>query len=238
MSDSLIHSPDPAPAGRPDGNTEAQERDGTRFPSFTQEMPVDVMANYSTVILSGRLESVSQNALSVERIPGERIFPVREAGAPVLVRGYDSQMEPFTLRGIITKSSMTRCVVSHLEIIRHDNMRKSVRYPLSPPTTAYTLEDPPSDALQECRLMNISTGGACIASSFPYSKGQALELRVELIPNAGHTSYHCQVVRVSGVPEGGFEYGLLFDQLDKNQLNALLRDIETIQAEAKRRITG
>lgn len=215
-----------------------QEQAGVPFPAFSKEMPIDVMGNYSTIILSGRLESADQEALTIERIPGERNFPVRASGSPVLVRGYDERLEPFTIRGIITKSSMTRCVVSHLEIIHHDNMRKSVRYPLSPPTTVYVLEEPATDVSHECRLMNISTGGACISSSSIFEVGQILNLQVELIEHAGHIAYRCKVVRAVDLPDGTYEYGLFFDQLDKFQTNALLRDIEIIQAEAKRRVSG
>lgn len=215
-----------------------QEPASAPSPAFNQEMPVDVMGNYSSIILSGRLESAEQGSLTIERIPNERLFPVQSSGSPVLVRGYDVRMEPFTLRGIITKSSMTRCVVSHLEVIRHDNMRKSIRYPLSPPTTVYVLEEPATDVSHACRLMNISTGGACISSSHIFYVGQLLNLQVELIKDAGHIAYRCKVVRAVDLPDGSHEYGLFFDQLDKSQMNALLRDIEIVQAEAKRRITG
>lgn len=215
-----------------------QERAAEGFPAFSKEMPIDVMGSYSFILLSGRLESADEQSLTIERIPGERLFPVQSSGAPVMVRGYDERMEPFTIRGMITKSSMTRCVVSHLEIIHHDNMRKSIRYPLSPPTTVYVLEDPATDVSHKCQLMNISTGGACISSSHIFYVGQLLNLQVELIKHAGHIAYRCKVVRAVELPDGNYEYGLFFDQLDKSQTNALLRDIEIVQAEAKRRISG
>lgn len=236
---SLFSSPEPEDTDTEAGITkeeDAGERTGARFPAFNPEMPVDVLATYSSILLSGRLEAFSPEALTIERIPGEISFPVQEAGAHVLVRGYDNQMEPFTLQGIITKSSLTECVVSHLEIVPHDNMRKSVRYPLSPPANIYAMEDTLLNKPQECKLLNISTGGACISSPFAYSMGDTLRLRVELIKNAGHTSYHCLVVRVTEKPGGIYEYGLLFEQLNKTKLNELLRDIETIQSETRKRI--
>lgn len=215
-----------------------QERTHEAFPAFSKEMPVDVMGNYSTIILSGRLDIAEEGTLVIERIPEERLFSVQTAGSRVMVRGYDERMEPFTIRGIVTKSSMTRCVISHLELIHHDNMRKSIRYPLSPPTTVYALEEPATDETYECRLMNISTGGACISTTHTFSVGQILNLQVELIEHSGYIAYRCKVVRTANLPDGTFEYGLYFDQLDKIQTNALLRDIEIIQAAAKRRVSG
>ena len=66
--------------------------------------------------------------------------------------------------------------------------------------------------------------------------GDALRLRVELIKNAGHTSYQCQVVRVIPRKDGSFEYGLLFAQLDKRKMNELLRDIESVQKDTQKKL--
>ena len=237
---SLFNSPEEedTDVGAVEREESPKKQEDPWFPVFNPEMPVDVLATYSTILLSGRLESASPEALVIERIPGEISFPVQETGAPVMVRGYDNQMEPFTLQGIITKSSLTECVVSHLELVPHDNMRKSVRYPLSPPATIYAMEDTLLNKPQECKLLNISTGGACISSSFAYNMGDTLRLRVELIKNAGITSYHCLVVRVTEKPGELYEYGLLFEQLNKSKLNDLLRDIETIQSETRKRLKG
>lgn len=213
-----------------------QESVQASHPAFDPEMPVDVMENYSTVLLSGKLAGTGYESLTIERIAGKMSFTILKPGTSVLVRGYDSEMEPFTLRAVVTNSTLTECSVGRLEPLAHENNRKSVRYPLSPPASIYAIEDTAFHTPQECQLMNISTGGACIVSTYAYEMGQPLRLRVELIKGGGHTSYQSQVVRITPQEGGGFAYGLLFAQLDKRKMNELQRDIDTIQAEARRRV--
>ncbi len=229
-----------AAAERPVEQTEPEREEaqamGPAPLEFNREMPVDVLADYRCVALSGKLAVCSRGLMTIERIAGEVSFPILEAGTAVLLRGYDGQLEPQMLQAVVMRSSLTECTVGSLEPVFHSNQRQSARYPLSPPANIYAIEGTPLHEPQGCRLLNISTGGACIASDFAYEMEQKLRLRVELVKGAGHTSYHCQVVRVSPQEDGSFEYGLLFEQLNKNKMYDLLRDIETIQDKTKRRI--
>lgn len=214
----------------------AQEDARPPLTAFNPEMPVDILADFNTLLLSGRLASFGQESLTVERVAGEMSLPVQQAGAAVFVRGYNAQMEPAILRGVIAKSSLIECVVDHLEPVPYDNQRKSVRYPLSPPASIYVMDDTWLDKPQQCQLLNISTGGACISSTFRYELGQTLRLEVELLKSSGGTTYHCQVVRMTKHENDLFEYGLLFAQLDRRTMNELKRDIAAIQEATKKRL--
>lgn len=229
----LFSSSGPEPAEEAE---EAPESESLSFPALNLDMPVDVMENYDTVLLTGRVSRFDHTELVVERMAGEMSLPTQQVGGTVLIRGYNEQIEPLIMQGIVKRSSLVECVVSGLELIPYDNLRKSVRYPLSPPANIYAMEDTTLDQPQECRLLNISTGGACIESTFAYAMNQTLRLRVELIKNGGYTSYQCQVVRITPRPDGHYMYGLLFAQLSRSKMNELMRDINTIQAETKRRV--
>ena len=148
-------------------------------------------------------------------------------------------MEPFSASAVVVTSSRTECVLGDLDFDFCANGRRSVRYPLSPPAHIYAMEDRSLQKPQECKLLDISVSGACIVSSYDYAVGDLVRLRVELVKGGGYTSYHSEVVRMRTLPNGGGkEYGLLFAQLDKRKMAELLRDIETIQNEAKKRVNA
>ncbi len=230
--------PSGAKAEEPSAEKAGAARDGARPPlaAFNPEMPVDILADFNTPLLSGRLASFGQESLAVERIAGEMSLPVQQTGTPVFMRGYNTRMEPAILRGVIAKSSLIECVVDHLEPVPYDNQRKSVRYPLSPPASIYVMDDTWLDKPQQCQLLNISTGGACISSTFRYELGQTLRLEVELLKSSGGTACRCQVVRMTKHKNDLFEYGLLFARLNRRTMNELKRDIAALQQAAKNRL--
>ena len=230
--------PSGAKTEEPSAEKAGAARDGARPPlaAFNPEMPVDILADFNTLLLSGRLASFGQESLAVERIADEMSLPVQQAGAPVFVRGYNARMEPAILRGVVARSSLIECVVDHLEPVPYDNQRKSVRYPLSPPASVYVMDDTRPGEPQQCQLLNISTSGACISSAFRYELDQTLCLNVELLKGSGGTACPCQVVRMTKHENGLFKYGLLFARLDRRTMNELKRDIAAIQEAAKNRL--
>ncbi len=206
------------------------------IPAFDPGMPIEIMQDYDTVLIYGKLGRINAMELVVDRIPGVMSFPVLEAGSTVRVRGYDDEVNPILMEAKVVRSSVVECVLGDWLIQSYENLRKSIRYPLSPPADIYAMEDTRLNSPETCQLINISTGGACITSKHAYAMGEALRLRVELIKNAGHTSYQCQVVRIIPRRDGSFEYGLLFAQLDKKKMGELLRDIESIQRDTQKKL--
>lgn len=204
-----------------------------------QGMPVEVMKDFDTVLLFGRLAASGPEALTVGRIPGEKRFPVCQNGSAVLVRGYDGQMNPVLLLGRVLYSSGLECVVGELKRIPYETQRTGVRYPLTPPASVCVLEETELSPPQPCRLFNISVGGACIVTEFVYQVGQQLDLQVELTENPRRASvYHCRVVRATPRSGRHFEYGLLFVRMDEAGLSSLMQDIQTIRSETAKKLHG
>lgn len=211
--------------------------DTSAIPQFDRSMPIEVMKDFDSMLLFGRLTSDSPAELVVGRIPGEKDFPVCEPGSPVLVRGYDARMDPILLRGRVARSLEAECAVSGLRVMTYKTPRKNARYPLAPPANVYVLEDAALDRPQLCQLMNISAGGACVVSEYRYEPEQLLRLQVALSKSQRYaTAYHCQVVRVTPRQGSRFEYGLLFTQLDDRTRSCLTQDIRTIRDELEKRL--
>lgn len=192
------------------------------IPQLAWEMPVEVMKDFDVVLLFGKLAAVSPVELTVRRMASEPCFPVMEEEGMVLVRCYDSQLEPVLLRAKVTRSSGTECTMGEIEMIPYKTQRQEVRYPLCPPAELSVLDGAGQEPSQPCQLLNISAGGACILAGRSYAVGQALCLRI-----GPEGAYPCNVIRVT--PRRGccFEHGLVFGRLDRSQVQCLeefLRD--------------
>ena len=206
------------------------------LPAFSRNVPIDLLLEDNTLMFSGKLTAFSKDELTIKRIPGTIDFPALEVGTQVKVRGYNEQLEPYNVRGSVSLSNMIECRVRELELIPYENHRGSFRQVLNVPAAFYTMEDTYFNMPQECRIMDISTGGARVASSYQYSTGDVLRLRGELVKGSGYMSFTCKVVRVTPSGSGGFEYGVLFAQLKQRQITDLTNDIRQIQKETQRKL--
>ena len=220
------------PLAKPEGDL-----DMLPAPALDHGMPVEVMKDFDTVLLFGRLLTSSPVVLTIGQIPGESDFPVCPPGSSVLVRGYDGQMDPILLLGQVVRSSGTQCVVGDLKQIPHRTQRKNVRHPLTPPANISALDGEEPDCLHPCLLLNLSTGGACIVAERSYRTGQALQLHMELSWKPGRTAvYPCQVMRATPRSGPQFEYGLSFTGMDEQSRGNLLRDIQAIHEEIEKKL--
>lgn len=205
-------------------------------PVLNQGMPVEVMRDFDTVLLFGRLTAAGPMKLTIGRVPGEAVFPAGEVDGVVLVRGYDAQMDPILLRGTVLQCSEAVCTVGDLVAIPYETQRKRVRYPLCPPADACALDDEEQGPPQLCQLLNISTGGACVVSSCVYRVEQQLYLRVRRAKDDGYSTYRCRVMRVTPRRGGFFEYGLFFTHMDKRERSGLMEELRAIQAEMEKKL--
>lgn len=216
----------------------AEEYSGAAtLPAFSQNVPVDVLTEDKQVLFSGRLAAFSRTELNIKRIPGTINFPILEVGLRVLVRGYNVDLEPYNLKASVTESNMVECKLQELELIPYENHRGSFRQPLNVPAAFYAMEDTYLYMPQECRVLDISTGGARVASSYQYAVGDVLRLRTELMRDSGYMSFTSKVVRVTETAGGGYEYGVLFAQLKQRQIHDLMNDIQRVQKETMRKLT-
>lgn len=202
--------------------------------SLNQELPIEVMRDFDTVLLFGRLAQASPSHLGVERIQDGKCFPLLGNGSIVLVRGYDARMNPVILRAVVVKSDESWCCVKDLERIYYKTGRKLVRCPVCPPSPIHVSKDEPPEQLQPCQLLNISAGGACIVSEQFYTKEQLLRIHIGLAEDSA--AYRCQVARAAPRWGGFFEYGLRFVHLDRAQSECLAQEIQTIQAETRKKL--
>lgn len=202
---------------------------------LNHSMPIEVLMDFDSMLLFGRQLPSGADTLVIGCTDKAASFPCADEGSIVLIRGYDTDMNPVLLRGMVLYASMTKYVVGKLKLIPYKMRRQSVRHPLNPPADMYLLDDTALCDPQLCQLINISTGGACIVSDYSYMERQPLRLRIGLSSTDGYSFYHCQVVRATPRKGGCFEYGLLFGPMDRGSRESLLRNIQVIHAENEKR---
>lgn len=177
---------------------------------FNRKMPVEVMRDFDTVLLFGKLAAIDPSELTVECAADKNSFPILEKGSAVLVRCYNAQLSPILLLARVARSSGSECTVAKWELIPYQTHRKGVRYPMCPPAAAAIVDGPSPERSRPCQLLNISANGACIVTKDCYAVGQTLCLWFELPDADLYPPCSCKVVRIAPRRGGRFEYGLSF----------------------------
>lgn len=80
-----------------------------------------------------------------------------------------------------------------------------------------------------CKLINISVGGACVATDQPFSRGDRFILKFKLLPDKEPSHLYCEVLRVTDKGRGKFEYGCRFVELDETARSRISQDIFAAQ---------
>ena len=203
------------------------------FPDLYDGMTITLLAEDSHPLLTGRLTAFTSSEMTLERLPGWFSFDVFDAGTTVVVRGYNKRMEPFNFTGKIQESSRIVCKLKELEVLPFTEQRYNFRLFTNCPATLYYQADVRREHPEECALVDISTGGACIESEYLHAEDEILQLKVKL-EDYKPMDFLGQIIRVTEYTPGKFRYGFLFAQLEEQELTDLTRTLYNIQLGQKR----
>ena len=182
------------------------------LPELYNGMTLDLETADGVHILTGRLTGYApgDTALSLERLPGGLSFHIRDVGTSVLVRGVTESMTQFFLKGVIQESTRLICRLKDVKVKTITEMRRDFRLRMGIPVTMFYQTDTTYSHPEECTLVDISTGGACIESEYLHAEDEESTRVVEYQP-------------------GKFRYGFLFAQLKESELTELTRTLYNIQ---------
>lgn len=96
------------------------------------------------------------------------------------------------------------------------------------PAALYLPSDEAHTNPEECALIDISTGGACLESEYLHGEDEVLRLKIKLedyIP----MEFTGEIIRVVEVEPGRFRYGFLFAQLQEAEMTELTRTLYNLQ---------
>ena len=178
-------------------------------------MRLDVTLPEGTALLSGRITALDSSELTLERLPGGLAFKLCSLEAAVCANGYDKRMVPISLRANVQESTRTVLKLKSVPVSLYRQDDEHYRYP------------------EECLLVDISTGGACVQSEYVHSEDEVLRLRLKL-DDYTPMNFLGQIVRCTEHSPGKFRYGFLFAQLTEEEITSLNKILFNIQTGVKR----
>ena len=208
---------------------ELEEGSGS-LPELHSGMSLTVETPEGQELLVGRLTgyAAGDTSLTLERLPGGLSFKTRDMGTSVMIRGFDEQMNQFILKGTVQESTRLVCRVKDLKVRPISEHRQNFRLHVNGPAVLYYPTDETRSDPEECLLVDISRGGACIESEFLHAEDEVLRLWVKLrdyVP----MEFMGEITRVVEYQPGKFRDGFLFAQLKESELTELTRTLYNVQ---------
>lgn len=191
-------------------------------------MRLDVTTPEGTPLMSGKITGLGTSTLTLERLPGGLAFKLCSLEANLCANGYDKRMVPISMRATVQESTRTMLKLKNIQLVTHPENRESFRLPLSVPVTLYRRDDEHYKSPEECTLVDISTGGACVQSEYIHSEDEVVRMRVKL-DDYTPLRFVGQIVRCTEHAPGQFRYGLLFAQLTEEEITSLSRILYNLQ---------
>ena len=153
---------------------------------------------------------------------------------PVHIRGYHDRLRKAVyMEGFISPMPKHIWLVSHLHVARVGNDRAFFRLETNLPASV-TKFSGRSAGEYPCRLLNISVGGARIASEQQYWEGDKLLLTVKLLEDRDSSIMYCQVLRVIEKEDGPREYGCRFLEMNDTDQDKITENIFAAQLKARK----
>lgn len=203
---------------------------GKSNPELSSGLRVEVLTMANYLLFVGRLKILDGGVLEVRRDTGDPL-PQALYNSEVKLRGFQKNSQPFCLKGTVGKSSRDFWQVENLEVLQSRENRSFFRQDtdLDGRVRSGGRYRGPGDEASDCKVLDISAGGARILSRNVYVEGECFQLDVALLPEERPFSMVCRVLRIT--PKKGFkyEYGCKFEGLSEPEQQRLLRAVFTIQ---------
>ncbi|EOS65188.1 flagellar brake protein [Oscillibacter sp. 1-3] len=200
------------------------------LPELSSGNRVEVLTMENHLLFVGRMKVLGGGVLELRRDTGDPL-PQALYNSKVKLRGFQRNSQPFCMNGTVGKSSRDFWQIENLEVLQNRENRGFFRQ-----NTDLDARVMPSGhyrgmgrEMAECKVLDVSAGGARVLSRNVYMEGDRFQLEAELLPDERPFSVVCRVLRIT--PKKGFkyEYGCKFEGLSEQEQQRLLRAVFTIQ---------
>ena len=209
---------------------EAPDDGSENLPGLYNGMALSVESTEGGELFSGQLTgyAVGDAAVTLERLPGGLSFKILEIGATVQLRGCDEMMQQFILKGTVQESTRLVCRFKDVKLKPIQEARENFRLMIRSPAELYYMTDDSHSNPEDCTLVDISVGGACLESEYIHAEDEVLRLKVKLedyVP----MEFVGEIIRVVEYEPRRFRYGFLFAQLSETARAELTRTLYNLQ---------
>ena len=209
----------------------AREEDLEIYSGMRVEVTSDDGRMFLVAVLTGLRGDRAQLRPATE---GGMLTPLEEP-ALVTLRGYSSkENKAVIMKCTVRSGGKNFWQAEHLSLIKRSNDRAFFRMGISIPGRLVIMGRADAQA-EECRLLNISVGGAGVRSVHRYYEGDKFLLKVRLLEDRPESVMFSQVVRVIEKEDGTFEYGCRFLELTEDDESQITRNIFAAQRERRGR---
>lgn len=185
------------------------------------------------VLFVAKLMSLWKNTAQLYQY-SESELPPESDPIRVRIRGYnDSERKAVYMEGVITPKTEHVWQVDELIVTKLTNERAFFRLDTNLEATI-TIFTGLQAGEKSCKLLNISVGGARIASEDKYEEGDKFMLKVKLLEDRPISTMFCQVLRVIEKEESKFEYGCQFLEMTEEDQEKITRNIFAAQSQKRR----
>lgn len=156
----------------------------------------------------------------------------------VRIRGYnDHERKAVYMEGFITPEEKHTWKVEELTVTRIGNDRAFFRLETNLDAVVTTFGGF-SAREQDCKMLNISVGGARILSEEIYQEGDKFLLQVKLLEDRPMSVMFCEVLRVFEREGSKYEYGCRFLELNEEDQDKITQNIFAAQLAERRKKRG
>ena len=220
--------------GRSDDDYEYEAEDeankAEELPELRNGMTLSVESAEGVELFSGQITGYADGdtALTLERLPGGLSFKVQELGSTLMLRGADEMLRQFILKGTVQESTRLVFRVKDVKLRPIQETRENFRLPIRSPAELFYMTDESRSNPEDCTLVDISAGGACLESEYLHAEDEVLRLKIKLedyIP----MEFVGEIIRVVEYEPRRFRYGFLFAQLNETERTELTRTLYNLQ---------
>lgn len=200
-------------------------------------MRVEVASLDGNLLFVAKLQGVRGSTAELQQY-SETGISQKDEPLPVKIRGYhDQDKKAVHLEGSISFLENHSWKVEELTFIRTSNDRAFFRLSTDLEATV-TMFGGLLGGERECRLLDISVGGARIGSQFRYYENDKFLLKVCLLEGGPESAIFCKVLRVIEKGESKFEYGCQFVELNEDDQDKIAQTIFAAQIAKRRKKKG
>lgn len=196
-------------------------------------MRVEVTSDDGRMFLVARLTGLRGDRAQLRPATEGSSLIALEQPVPVNLRGYSSKENKAVIMKCTARSGGNNIwLAEHLSLIKRSNDRAFFRMGISIPGRLALMGKPDAQA-EDCRLLNISVGGACVSTGLRHNVGDKFLLQTKLTPNSEPLQVVSQIVRINERRYGSFEYGCRFLNLSDGEEERILQVIFDMQRQGR-----
>lgn len=193
-------------------------------------IPIMYYDDDGNAIGEGHIHDANLGAITIWRLRDAAEMTEVDEGIQLHISAYNVDLQNVRIVGTVGKSSRSRLVLENWSFEQTTTRRRFKRLPTRIPAVLWY--DPPKGKRQviECKILDLSDGGAQVSSATKLDEGTILSLHFEAFEKDGNITIP-SIIRWYKIDTKDFSYryGLMFSELDHWRHKELLNSLHELE---------